>query len=281
MSVEDQIDPTPSEVMEELLLAAGAEIRAGIPGIVTKVESTDPPRVTVAPLVRRAGAAAADPGIPGVPVQFPRSGGAVLSMPVAVGNPGWLKFSDREIDGWIAGGGSKAVTAVDPRTHDLADCVFEPFDIGRLPAGAAGNLWLGHTGTSILEGAAVKLGALAAQAVMRGDLFNAAHRIMLTAVAAAFASGAAAFTAAAAYYTPAAAAWGTTGIPPGTGSGLADHTALGAPTMLLCNTVRPTATAAATACTAAAGLMTAAATAITTVFLPAQVTWLSTKVKVE
>jgi len=167
-------------------------------------------------------------------------------------------ISDRELDAWIAGGGSKRVTAADPRTHDLADCVAYPMDIGSLPTGAAGNAWFGGSAvTSIVEGVAVKLGRLAVDYLLKGTTFNAAHLIMLTAVATGFTTLA----------TFVGAVVAATTVWAASGKNLGDVdiwiTAVGA-----------------AANTAGAGI-TAAATAIQVVFLPAQTTWTSTKVSTE
>lgn len=185
--LQSQLDPTQVQVMDALLEAAGEDIRVAIPGIVQRVESTDPVRVTVLPAVHRHGITDKEPGIPGVPVRFPGSGSVRITWPVSVGDQGTLQVYDRELDGWIGKGGASEVRAQVPRTHDLADVVFVPDTIAELPTGAAGNFWLGGaTVTSVLEGAAVKLGALAAQAVMRGNIFNAALTTGMTAIGVGF-----------------------------------------------------------------------------------------------
>lgn len=172
----DQLDPTPSQVLEAVLDSAGQDLRVAIPGIVTKVERTDPPTVTVAPAIKRTGQAA-DPPVPGVRVAVMRSGGATVALPISVGDSVWLMVADRDLDGWLGVDGAREVEAADPRTHDLADCVAYPMDAGSLPSGAASSLWIGYagnyikqvTGSHTIEGTSILLGALASlEFVLKG-----------------------------------------------------------------------------------------------------------------
>jgi len=199
MSRADQDQTTQSQLLEELLKSAGVDIRVGIPGRVAKVESINPPTVTVAPGVQRNGADAADCEVQGVRMQGLSSGGATIAMPVSVNDPVYLLIADRDIDGWLAANGARTVEATDPRTHDLADCFAIPMDPGELPSGAAGNLWIGYAGsylkmvsggTHTIEGTVIKLGASAPflEYAMRGTTFNTEHAIMLGFIDAALAA---------------------------------------------------------------------------------------------
>ena len=203
MTRADQDRTTPSQLLEQLMESVGLELRVSIPGRITKVESQDPPTVTVAPGIRRAResgddqAFEDDPEIPGVPVQFPRSGGATINLPIAAGNPVTLLVSDRDLDGWLAINGARTVEAGDPRTHDLADCVAIPWDPGDLPTGAAGNIYLGdgtnylkmeNTGVTTLEATTIGLGAAAANFAIKGTAFNTAHATLLGVFGTAFAA---------------------------------------------------------------------------------------------
>jgi len=255
----DLLDPTDVEVMDALQLAVGEGFRVGIPAKVAKVEKVDPPRITATPLIQRQDPdAPADPGIKGVPVAVMSSGGVVVSLPVSVGDLVWLMVGDRELDGWIAKGGKAAVQAQDPRTHDLADVVAYPMDIGSLPSGAAGKFWLGGAAVpAILEGLSIKFGKLATQALIRGNIFNAAHLTMLSAVSLGF-STVAVFL----------------------GAIVTATSALPAPVISLAQ-IEIWARAVGAAAFAAGLPVSAAALAISAVFLPAQSTWLSTKVSTE
>jgi hypothetical protein len=63
-----------------------------------------------------------------VPVMFPASDDDVyISLPVAVGSLGEVRFSDRPISEWTDSDGSRAETAGDDRrTHDLSFAYFQP-----------------------------------------------------------------------------------------------------------------------------------------------------------
>ncbi len=180
----DSGDTSLTELLEEVMAGVGEELHAGFPGVVTRVESTDPPVLTVAPLIHRHGTTEKDQPIPGVPVKTMAGGGAVVSLPTPqVGDLVWLSAADRELDTWIAGGGAKDARASVPRAHNRADVVAEPMTIASLPLGASGNFWLGGSSvTSILEGLAVKLGALAIDYATKGTTLNSQLTVLLTAI---------------------------------------------------------------------------------------------------
>lgn len=56
-----------------------------------------------------------------VPVVFP----AILTWPLSKGDPGWVMFSERSLDEYVAEGGG-SVRPVDARRFDLSDAVFYP-----------------------------------------------------------------------------------------------------------------------------------------------------------
>lgn len=64
------------------------------------------------------------PQIDAVPVQFPRYGGFVMTMPVAAGDIVLLVCAERSLDRWRASGGQ--VDPGDLRMHSLADAVAIP-----------------------------------------------------------------------------------------------------------------------------------------------------------
>lgn len=68
------------------------------------------------------------PVITGVPVIFPRAGGASLSFPVKKGDTVLVLFSERSLDEWLVKG--KEVTPEDSRRFDLTDAIAIP---GLLP----------------------------------------------------------------------------------------------------------------------------------------------------
>lgn len=103
-----------------------SELRVSLPARVESYDHTTQ-RASVKPVLRRSyrdGEVDDMPVIPDVPVVFPRSGGASLTMPVQRGDGVLLVFEDRSIDKWLAEGGD--VTPDDPRKHDLSDAVAVP-----------------------------------------------------------------------------------------------------------------------------------------------------------
>jgi hypothetical protein len=61
------------------------------------------------------------PVLSGVPVIFPRGGGATLTFPIASGDECWVSFACRAIGGWKQSGGIQPPN--DSRRHDLSDAV--------------------------------------------------------------------------------------------------------------------------------------------------------------
>lgn len=61
------------------------------------------------------------PLLSGVPVIFPRGGGATLTFPIAAGDECWVSFACRAIGGWKQSGGIQPPN--DSRRHDLSDAV--------------------------------------------------------------------------------------------------------------------------------------------------------------
>ena len=61
------------------------------------------------------------PIIMDVPVIFPRSSAGMIHIPLSVGDPVMLVFSQRSLDDWSINGGEVKVT--DVRKHDLTDAV--------------------------------------------------------------------------------------------------------------------------------------------------------------
>lgn len=61
------------------------------------------------------------PVLSGVPVVFPRGGGATLTFPVTEGDECWVSFACRAIGGWKQSGGVQPPN--DARRHDLSDAV--------------------------------------------------------------------------------------------------------------------------------------------------------------
>ena len=115
-----------SEPLRRALREASSEMHVALPAQIERYDHTEQ-RADVLPLLRRVyvdGEVQGMPVVPDVPVVWPRSGGAQMTMPVRRGDTVLLVFTDRSIDRWLAQGGD--VTPDDRRQHDLSDAVAVP-----------------------------------------------------------------------------------------------------------------------------------------------------------
>jgi len=119
--------PSKGQKLSQPLLAAirrlSTEMSVSLPGRVERYDYNTQ-KAEVKPLINRQyadGTVDEMPVIASVPVVFPRSGGASLTMPVKRGDGVLLVFADRSIDTWLERGGQ--VTPDDRRQHALSDCV--------------------------------------------------------------------------------------------------------------------------------------------------------------
>lgn len=118
-----------AEVIREAIRAQLLDLRVGMPARVEKYNK-DQQKVDVQPLLRRRykkGTTVNLPVITGVPVQWhsANDGASYLVLPLKKNDTGWLSFSDRSLDSWLAGKGT-ITTPDSPRHHDLSDAVFQP-----------------------------------------------------------------------------------------------------------------------------------------------------------
>lgn len=115
-----------TEALGRAVSRVQSELYVCLPGAVERYDHTRQ-RADVVPLIRPryADGQVMDPQvIVNVPVVFPRSGGASLTMPVKPGDGVMLHFADASIDEWLTDGGT--VTPDDPRRHDMSDCFAVP-----------------------------------------------------------------------------------------------------------------------------------------------------------
>ncbi|MFC3227325.1 Gp138 family membrane-puncturing spike protein [Marinibaculum pumilum] len=120
----------PTSTLSDLLRRAGAGLAGGmrvaIPGEVVTYDHARQ-KASVRPLVSRAyadGLVDDAPIIEGVPVIWPRSGGASLTFPVQAGDGVLILWCDIDIERWLQFGGSQP--AADLRQHDWNDAVCVP-----------------------------------------------------------------------------------------------------------------------------------------------------------
>lgn len=92
------------------------------------IETYDPAtkKASVKPLLKRTlnGQEIDTPVIENVPVIFPCTATAVVSLPINTGDGCLIVFSQRSIDDWLSKGGNIAPT--DPRLFDLSDAIAIP-----------------------------------------------------------------------------------------------------------------------------------------------------------
>lgn len=115
-----------SEPLRRAIRQASTQMYVALPARIERYDHAEQ-RADVLPLLRRAyadGEVQDMPVVADVPVIWPRSGGAQMTMPVKRGDTVLLVFIDRSIDRWLAEGGT--VTPDDRRQHDLSDAVAIP-----------------------------------------------------------------------------------------------------------------------------------------------------------
>lgn len=112
-----------SEVMEALQKKIANNLRVAMPAIIRKydfkMQKADV-QVDMKELYHN-GSSSDYPMISGVPVVFPKSGGASLTMPVKAGDGCLLVFLDRDARNWLLG--SSGVAPQSMRVHHLSDAV--------------------------------------------------------------------------------------------------------------------------------------------------------------
>jgi phage gp45-like len=112
-----------SEVIEALQKKIAANLRVAMPAIIKKYDFKTQ-RADVAIDIKELyydGSSSDYPMISGVPVIFPSSGGASITMPVKVGDGCLLIFLDRDGRNWLLGASGLAPQS--RRVHHLSDAV--------------------------------------------------------------------------------------------------------------------------------------------------------------
>lgn len=118
--------------LNELAREIKGEIRVSLPCIVTKFDSTKQ-TVDCVPAIRELINIGGSlkyvdlPELKEVPIEIPRAGNYVITLPITVGQECRVTFQDLCIDGWWARGGIQNWN--DLRRHDLSDAIatFSPW----------------------------------------------------------------------------------------------------------------------------------------------------------
>lgn len=118
--------PTLAGVLQEAIEGLRGQIHTALPGEIVAYSAATQ-KADVQPLIMKKGmdgVALPLPVIPGVPVQFPRGGGAFISFPLKPKDHCSIFFSERALDRWKTTG---AITdPMDARKHDLSDAFVMP-----------------------------------------------------------------------------------------------------------------------------------------------------------
>ena len=114
-----------ADAIEAAVAGKLGEINTIMPGRVVSYDATRNRAVVqpVLPKMLADGSTLAPPAIHEVPILWPTGGGAVITLPLQAGDEVWLEFSQRSLEGWLAGNDA---APDDPRQFDLTDCVARP-----------------------------------------------------------------------------------------------------------------------------------------------------------
>lgn len=109
------------EILNLIIERAVSKINTALPGKITKYDFTNQ-KASVQPLINyvsQEGDEIELPIINNVPVIMPQSGGAIVKLPVNIGDYVELRFHQRSLEEWLRDG--KQSTPDDPRIYDLTD----------------------------------------------------------------------------------------------------------------------------------------------------------------
>jgi hypothetical protein len=118
--------PTMAEAIRRLIESKLANLHTTLPG---RVESYDAAtqKADIQPLIKgrtTEGESYDLPILPSVPVKWPRTASAIISLPLAAGDTGTIIFHERSLDQWLLKGG--VTDPLDDRKHSYSDAEFIP-----------------------------------------------------------------------------------------------------------------------------------------------------------
>ena len=120
------VNKSEADVLSTYIETIVSRINVMLPAEVTKYDFKKQ-KVSVKPLINyvfRDGESLELPIINNVPLMFPASGGASITMPVKIGDIVEIRFCQRSLEEWLSSG--EQVTPDDSRTHDLTDAIATP-----------------------------------------------------------------------------------------------------------------------------------------------------------
>jgi phage baseplate assembly protein gpV len=157
-----------ADALESAVRSVMSEMNTVAPG---RVVSYDPAtnRAVVQPVLPKRladGTELPAPTIAEVPVIWPTSGASVFTMPIRAGDQVWLEFSQRSLDGWLAGNDA---APDDPRQFDMTDCIARPGG-GRDVTGADPEAVVIRHGATTLRLLASGVAELTGNLLVTGDI---------------------------------------------------------------------------------------------------------------
>lgn len=115
--------PTLARLLEQAFVEMAGELRVCLPGRIHKYDP-DTHLASIQPLIKRRfyGATTSTllPIVNKVPVLHPRTGNALIRLPVARGDIVTMVFADRSLEAWLQGNGAETESP-DTRQHHLSD----------------------------------------------------------------------------------------------------------------------------------------------------------------
>lgn len=124
--------PTAAEVLRQALSYALSDVHTLLPGRIEEYTAAEG-KVAVKPLIQRLSLTEDGeeileelPIIPDVPVVFPRTQTAFLSLPIKKGDLCAIIFAERSLDNWLASPDGEDTDPDEFRQHDLTDAVCVP-----------------------------------------------------------------------------------------------------------------------------------------------------------
>lgn len=148
---------TLAEIIQDAVRAGILDINVCLPAKIEKYDAALQ-KANISPLLKKKYVSEDDttnlPVITNVPVQWPSAndGSAFIHLPLKAGDLGFVIFSQRSLDTWLAGNGD-SVSPEDTRHHDLSDAIFTPGGLPfkkALPNISANNLMI-KNGKALIE----------------------------------------------------------------------------------------------------------------------------------